>query len=110
MQAGKLRHRVTVRNLVETQSTITGELVRSWTTVIDGVWASVEPLSGREYFASQQFQSKVDTKVTLRYSTVNIDPKMTVHNGTHVYEVQGVIRPELKTEQYQLMCFERIAT
>jgi SPP1 family predicted phage head-tail adaptor len=110
MQSGRLRQRVTVRNLIETQSTITGELVRTWSTVLDGVWASVEPLQGREYFAASQFQSRIDTKVTLRYSTVNITPKMTVHNGTHVYNIETVINPELRNKELQLMCFERIAT
>jgi SPP1 family predicted phage head-tail adaptor len=110
MHAGRLRNRITIRNLVETQSTVTGELVRSWSTVIDGVWASVEPLSGREYFASQQFQSKVSHRIILRYSTVNVTPKMTVHNGTHVYEIETVINPELRNKELQLMCFERIAT
>jgi SPP1 family predicted phage head-tail adaptor len=110
MQSGRLRQRVTVRNLIETQSTITGELVRTWSTVLDGVWASVEPLQGREYFAASQFQSRIDTKVTLRYSTVNITPKMTVHNGTHIYNIETVINPELRNREIQLMCFERIAT
>ena len=110
MNAGKLRNRVTVRNLIETQSTITGELVRTWSTVLDGVWASVEPLQGREYFAASQFQSRIDTKVTLRYSTVNITPKMIVANGTHIYNIESVINPELKNKEIQLMCFERVAT
>jgi SPP1 family predicted phage head-tail adaptor len=110
MQSGRLKQRVTVRNLIETQSTITGELVRTWSTVLDGVWASVEPLQGREYFAASQFQSRIDTKVTLRYSTVNITPKMTVHNGTHIYNIETVINPELRNREIQLMCFERIAT
>lgn len=110
MQAGKLRNYVTVRNLIETQSTITGELVQSWSTVLNGAWASVEPLQGREYFASQQFQSKINTKVTLRYSTVNINPKMIVVYGTHIYNIESVIKPEMRSQEYQLMCFERVAT
>jgi SPP1 family predicted phage head-tail adaptor len=110
MQAGKLRNYVTVRNLIETQSTITGELVQSWSTVLNGAWASVEPLQGREYFAASQFQSKITTKITLRYSTVNITPKMIVAYGTHIYNIETVIKPEMRSQEYQLMCFERVAT
>ena len=110
MQSGKLRHRVTIRNLIETQSTITGELVQSWSTVLDGVWASIEPLQGREYFQAQQTQARVDTKISLRYSTVNITPKMTVHNGTNVYNIETVINPELRNREMDLMCFQRVAT
>lgn len=110
MNAGRLRNRITIRNLIETQSTVTGALVRSWSTVLDGAWASVEPLQGREYFASQQMQSRVTTKVIMRYSTVAITPKMTVHNGTHVYEIESVINPEMRNRELQLMCFERIGT
>lgn len=110
MQSGRLRQRVTVRNLIETQSTITGELVQTWSTVLDGAWASVEPLQGREYFAASQFQSRITTKVTLRYSTVNITPKMIVVYGTHIYNIESVIKPEMRNQEYQLMCFERVAT
>jgi SPP1 family predicted phage head-tail adaptor len=109
LNAGRLRHRVSIQNLVETQSTITGELVQSWSTVLD-VWGNVEPLTGREYFSSQQMQARIDTRVTIRYSTVNITPKMIVANGTHLYNIDAVINPELRNEQIQLMCFERVAT
>lgn len=110
MRAGKLRNQVNVRNLVEKQSTITGELVRSWSTVIVGAWASIEPLSGREYFASQQTQSRIDTKITLRYNSTQIHPKMIVANGTNLYEIESIIRPDLIKRELHLMCFQRVAT
>jgi SPP1 family predicted phage head-tail adaptor len=110
MQAGKLRNYITVRNLIETQSTITGALVQSWSTVLNGAWASVEPLQGREYFAASQFQSKITTKITLRNSTVNITPKMIAVYGTHIYEIESVIKPDMRNNEVQLMCYERVAT
>lgn len=45
MQAGKLRHRVTLQGLVETQDPSTGAISKSWLDVAT-VWADVRFLSG----------------------------------------------------------------
>ena len=110
MLAGKLRHQVSVRKQTLTQSTITGELVNSWTTTIKYTWADIQPLSGREYFASQQSQSRVDTKITLRHNSTAINPTMIVAFGTHIYNIESVIKPNMQNREVQLMCFERSGT
>lgn len=54
--AGKLRHRVTLQSRFETQDPVTGEPIIDWQT--QGiVWASVEPLSAREFIQSNATQS-----------------------------------------------------
>jgi SPP1 family predicted phage head-tail adaptor len=108
MNIGRLRHKITPHNLVETQSTVTGEMVQSWSTGVS-VWAAIEPLQGRELFTVQQFQAKIDTKITVRYSneTTGITAKsMVTHStGDQDYFVESIINPEERNIELQLMCF-----
>lgn len=67
MQAGKLRHRVTIeRPRAADERDVNGEPVPPWIAVGD-VWAAIEPLSARESFAAQQALSVVTHRITLRY-------------------------------------------
>jgi SPP1 family predicted phage head-tail adaptor len=108
MLAGRLKERISIVALTETQSTASGELVQSWSTVLTA-WAAVEPISGREYFASNQFAAQVDTRVTMRYTTVAIGPEhKIVHRGTE-YQVRAVIDPMMANRELQIMAF-KVAT
>lgn len=103
MRAGKLRHRVTIQQVTETRSA-TGAVVEAWGDVAD-VWAAVEPLRGREFFASKEFQAQVDTRIRIRYYP-GVIPKMRVLWGTRIYLVDSVINPEERDKELQLMCRE----
>ena len=54
MRSGMLRHRVTLQRFQQGQDAYGGP-VETWEDVAI-VWASLEAMSGREYFASQQTQ------------------------------------------------------
>lgn len=103
MRAGKLRHRVTIQRLTETRDDA-GGLVPTWTDYAQ-VFASVEPLRGREFFAGQEKQSRVDTRIRIRY-LADVTPKMRVEYGAHVYEIVNIIDPEMRHQEMQLMCYE----
>lgn len=105
MRAGELRHRVTLQQPAETRNEY-GEAERTWSHVAT-VWAAVEPLSGREYFDSQQRQAAVSTRITLRYQP-GITPHMRVLFGARVYEIDSVIDIEERHREMQLMCAEQI--
>lgn len=65
MQPAKLRNRVTLQRRVETQNTF-GEVTWSWSDVAE-LWADVETIAGKEYFAAQQVQGGADTKIRIRF-------------------------------------------
>lgn len=65
LAAGRLRHRVLLEEFVETVNTF-GERETNWAPVA-ALHAAVEPLSGREFLAAQQTQSKVNTRIVVRY-------------------------------------------
>lgn len=89
MEAGKLRHRISLQRNEFTQDPVTGAIQEGWTEYAK-VWASVEPLSARDLIAAQGVQSKVTARIVIRYRT-DIDPAhRIVHRGT-VYRIEGVL-------------------
>jgi len=108
MQAGKLRHRVTLQRRVESQDA-TGAVVWTWTSFAT-VWASIEPLTGREYFAAAQVQSAIDARIRIRY-LANVTAKMRVLHVAErgspslvtYYAVETVIDPEERGGELVLM-------
>jgi len=61
----EFRHRLTFQTSAEVGDGAGGE-VSHWQDAFT-VWGLVEPLSGREFFASQQIKKEVSHKVTVRY-------------------------------------------
>lgn len=103
MDIGRLRHRITLENYKLVQDGI-GVERKQWHSLVT-VWASVEPLSGREYFATAAEKGEVTARITIRYQK-NISPTMRVRFGERLFEVVSVINPQEKNIQLILMCKE----
>lgn len=89
LAAGKLQHRVTLQQQQAAQDATTGEMLVTWADVAD-LWASVEPLSAREFIASAAGQSQVSARITIRYRAgVNATMRF-LHRGK-IYNVAGVL-------------------
>ena len=104
MRAGQLRHRVTLQQKGSVTQNEFGEEVISWTTV-DIVWASVEPLRGREFIQAKQEQAMIDTKIRMRHRDGVTPVLRAVWNG-RVYDILSVVRPEERQREIELMCRE----
>lgn len=102
MSSGRLRHRVRLEELtpdIDTsddviQDPLMGEVQRSWKTV-GTYWASIEPLSTREFIQSQAVQSQVTGRIVMR-KPARIDAAMRlVHmvNGVAgtIYNIHGIL-------------------
>lgn len=105
MNAGKLRHRITIQQQQESTKDSYGALVESWLDVAASIWASVEPLSGREFYAAQQVNSETTTRITIRYRS-GVISKMRAVYGERIYDILSVIDPEERHIEMQLMCKE----
>jgi SPP1 family predicted phage head-tail adaptor len=103
MQAGKLRHRVTIQQATETRNTL-GEAIKTWSTVAT-VYASVEPIRGREFFAAEQVQSEISHRVRMRYRS-GLAPRMRLLYGSRMLQIEAVIDVEERHRETQLMCRE----
>lgn len=97
LEAGKLRHRVSLQSQLQTQNPVTGDIAITWVEVAE-IWASVEPLSAREFIAAQAVQSNVTTRITIRKREV--DATMRIVYGSTVYNIHGVLSDPMSGNEY----------
>jgi SPP1 family predicted phage head-tail adaptor len=88
LDAGLLRHRVTFQSLSRTLDSA-GDTVEEWVDDFT-VWASVEPLSAREFVASQAVQSQVTARITIRYRAGIVATQRILFRGK-VYNIAGTL-------------------
>lgn len=91
MQAGKLRHRITIQERVQIQDRDSGEMINGWQDwPRSGAkhWASIEPLSARDFIAARTVQSQVTGRIVLRYRE-GLDPTMRILYRNKVYSIHG---------------------
>jgi SPP1 family predicted phage head-tail adaptor len=100
-----MRHPVTIQEAVESTNGV-GETVETWTT-LDEVWASIEPISGREFQAVQQIAAETTHKVTIRY-LAGVTPKHRVLFGSRVFDILAVRNVEEVGRITDLLCRERV--
>jgi len=103
MEAGNLRHRVTIQTAGATQNGA-GEPVVTWSDSAT-VWASIEPIRGTERQAAQQMTATMTHTVRMRYRA-----SMSVANrlkfGSRYLEINAVIDPGERHERLELLCTE----
>ena len=75
IDAGLMTHRVTLQRPSASVDSL-GQRVETWATVT-AVWANVEPLRGREFFAAGAINSEAQVKVRMRYRA-GVTPAMRV--------------------------------
>ena len=69
------------------------------------IWASVEPLKGREFFAAQKENAETTVRITIRYRS-GISPDMRIKYGDKIYEINAIIDVEERHNELQIMCQE----
>lgn len=104
MEAGKLRHRVDLQRVAVTRDTH-GDQVKTWTTLAT-VWASIEPLSGREFLSASQVMADVTARIKIR-GGIDLTPKDRVVFGSRVFDIRHVIDWGSRGVETHLMCTER---
>lgn len=111
MFAGKLRHKVDIehQSAGSPQQFGTGEPDVAWIVFLNDIWAAVEPLSGRELFAAQEFHSEVTTRIRLRYRD-GITAAMRVAFESRHYNILYIIDPEERHRELHLLCSEGLAS
>jgi SPP1 family predicted phage head-tail adaptor len=105
MKSGPLQKKVTFERR-SSKLTSFGEAKDVWRPIAE-TWASIEPLSGREFFAALQTQSDVSVRIVCRYtqavSTVKAQDRI-VHKNT-VYDIRHPpIDKDMRNREMQFMC------
>ena len=106
VRARRLKHKVTIQTPTETQDAY-GEPVQTWGTyaIRD---AEVIPVSGNEYYVSQQVYSEKAVTFRLRYDNTarQITTKMRVSYDSRTFDIESVINFRELNRDIDLMCVE----
>lgn len=106
LDAGKLRHRVTIQRRVDSRTSV-GDVKVNWADV-GTVWAAVEPVSVREFIAGQSMQSQVTARITIRYRD-GLTGDMRILFRDRIYNPQGWLSdPESGLEYLTAPCTEGV--
>lgn len=92
MNIGRLDKRVVLERFT-TGSDEIGQPIETWEPLAT-VWAAVEPLNGREFFAAGSAQSEVTTRIRIRYrpgitSGDRVNQDGVLHNITATINVRS---------------------
>jgi len=102
LSAGELNKRITLQAKSVEDNSI-GGYTETWNDLAT-VWASVEPLQGKELLQAQQMNSVVSTKIKIRYRK-GITSDMRISYGGKYYNIKGnPINPGMRNEELHLMC------
>ena len=101
--AGRLNKRVTLQSATLARDGH-GQAIETWSNVAT-VWAAIEPIRGREYFAAQQVSAETTHRVTIRHRS-GVSPQWRVVFGSRTFRIESVINPLEKNERLELMCVE----
>lgn len=110
LNAGDLRHRISIQERIETQDAVTGAISWEWQTVNDerGNWSSIPAhlmaLSAREFEAAAAIQAETSTRFVIRWME-GVIPKMRLNVQGFIYDIKGVL-PDLESgrEYLTLSC------
>lgn len=105
MRAGELRHRITIQEQGETKDSFGADTL-TWQDFAT-VWAAIEPLQGREYFAAQQVHAEVTTKIRIRYLP-GVKPSMLVLFGNRKFNILAVTNSNERNRELVLMAKELV--
>jgi SPP1 family predicted phage head-tail adaptor len=104
MKAGRLNQRVIIRQSTLVSDGSAGK-TETWPAV-KTVWASVEPLSGRELLMAQASGSETTLRVRMRYQSFVTANKYRLETSGKTLMIVSVIDTEMAHEELVLECKE----
>lgn len=105
MRIGPMRKRVAIQTATRPRDDY-GEPIPSWSTDAT-VWASIEPLNGRELVSAQQQHAETTHRVRMRFqpgTTVTAQKRLLF--GSRIFEIISVINHKEKKRMLELLCKE----
>lgn len=103
LAAGRLRRRVALQRRVLTANTY-GEQVETWETLAT-VWAAVEPVRGREFWAARQTLSEATARILIRHRS-DVTTVERVADGAEAWDILSVVDPGSRSEYLELYAKE----
>ena len=101
MRAGALDQRIVIERLVEGYDEL-GQPINDWLPIVT-TWASVSPLTGREYLAAAALVAEVTARIRMRYRPGITAADRVIHDGK-VYGITSVADVHSSRRELHLQC------
>lgn len=99
-----MRNKITLQKMSETKDEYGTPIGYDWQDVAT-VWASIEPISGKEYIMLQNTNSELTLRIRMRYLP-GVTNAMRVVYETRIFNIQSVIDYKELHREMHLMCVE----
>ena len=106
---GKMRHRITFQQFNGDRDSFGDPVCRddsAWGNVAT-VWAAIDPISGREFYAAEQSQSEVTHKIRCRFRP-GYTTDMRILYGERKFKIISILNWEERRESLLIMCKELV--
>jgi len=107
MRAGLLNKTISIHAYTATARSTSGEPVEAQSTVLAGVWARVDPKTGKEDYRQRSRWENVEADFFIRWTTVSITPSMSVGYDGNEYDIKAVINTGESNRELQLITERR---
>lgn len=105
MHIGSLNKRISFLTATESLNEV-GDTVLT-PAVFATVWASISPVSGRDYVEAKKYQAELTYKIEVRY-LAGITPDMKIQFKTRVFLIHDIINPFEKNQMLEIMAIEKV--
>ena len=103
MNIGKLNKRIELKSNTPTRDSYGGN-TDVWATYTT-VWASIEPIAGKELLQMSERNAELTHKITIRYNSL-VSEKHRVLYGTRTFVIVSIINKDEIGEYQEIMCKE----
>jgi SPP1 family predicted phage head-tail adaptor len=96
-QAGKMREQISIQATTFVRSTDTGESIQTVSTISSGLWCSVQPQAGNEFFTEDQRHGRLLDTFVIRYTTAidaSLNQKGLVAWKGKTWDIKQIIDPD----------------
>src|SRR3989304_5132322 len=105
MQAGRLRHRVTLQVTALSTADSFGEQTQSWADVERDIPAEVQTLSAIELWKTAQVQPEASVQVFMRYRSDVTSAHRFIYGSRYLYPITVI--PDIKNTELTILCKEK---
>lgn len=107
MQAGKLRHRLTIQTNSGTTQDASGQTTADWTEYRT-VWAEIVPTAGLERWRANQMQAETTHLISIRHLDGVTTKMRGLFQGTRTFEFLSVLNVDERNIEMQIQAKERV--
>lgn len=89
LKSGDLRHKIIIQNRSLAQNPDNGGIAHVWVNIAE-VFASITPLSARDFIAASAVQSEVTARIVIRHRK-DVIAGMRILHRDKIYTIKGVL-------------------